>query len=279
MGNSRHQPDPRPNIGFFAKLKSVLRFAVLLPWFVLLLTLLTIAALARPRTDAYYKVARWWISGGLWISSVRIVARGAEKLDPDKHYVVMANHRSHFDCFAIPRSIFHLETRWVGKRELAKVPVFGPAIRASGQILINRENRGEAIAELRRSMRRRGCTVVFFPEGTRSPDLNLLPFKKGAAAFAIEAGLPIVPMAVSGTEKVLPRQSLTLVPETVHVMVGDPIDVSDMGEADRGPLTQRARAEIERMLALMEPQPSVDTAESEASESAVSEHYPAGDGA
>lgn len=234
----------------------MLRYAVLLPWCGLLLVLITVTALVRPGTDAYYTVARWWISGGLLIGGVRTISQGGEKLDPAKHYVVMANHRSHFDCFAIPRSIFHLETRWVGKRELGKIPIFGAALRATGQILINRGDRSEAIAELRRSMGWRGCTVVFFPEGTRSPNTNLLPFKKGAAAFAIEAGLPIVPIAVSGTENVLPRQSLTLVPGTVRVMVGDPIDVSGLDASDRGPLTERVRDEIERMLGLLEPRPA-----------------------
>ena len=266
MRNTRTQFDLRPNIGNAAKLKSLLRYALLLPWCVFMLTMITIAALVRPNTDLYYKLARWWILGGLWIGGVRTVTYGAEKLDAGKHYVVMANHRSHYDCFAIPRAVFHIETRWVGKRELAKIPIFGTAIRVSGQILINRGNRAEAIEELRRSMGRRGCTVVFFPEGTRAPDTRLLPFKKGAAAFAIEAGLPIVPIAVSGTEKVLPRQSLTLVPATVHVMIGDPIDVSGMTPADRGPLTERAREEVERMLALMEPRPEADEAAASAYE-------------
>jgi 1-acyl-sn-glycerol-3-phosphate acyltransferase len=151
--------------------------------------------------------------------------------------------------------MFHLETRWVAKRELSKIPVFGPALRRTGQILIDRGDHEQAVRELKESLNRRGCSVVFFAEGRRAPTTELQPFKKGGAAFAIDAGLPVVPVAVSGSQNVLEKYSLVVRPGVIRVMIGDPIDVTGLTADDRVALTDRVRNEIEAMLATMEPRP------------------------
>ncbi len=245
-----------PSSGLLAWIGSTLRLAVFFPFTAVILLVILIAALVSPKTDLYYRIARYWISWGLAINGVKVKSSGGEKLEAARHYVILANHRSHFDAFAIPRSIFHVETRWVAKRELGDIPLFGTALRKTGQILIDRKDHEQAVRELKASLNRRGCSVVFFAEGRRAPTTALQPFKRGGAAFAIDAGLPVVPVAVSGSEKVLEKHSLVVRPGTINVKIGDPIDVSGMTNDDRAALTDRVRDEIESMLATMEPRPA-----------------------
>jgi 1-acyl-sn-glycerol-3-phosphate acyltransferase len=102
--------------------------------------------------------------------------------------------------------------------------------------------------------------VVFFGEGERAPTTKVLPFKKGGAAFAIEAGLPVVPIAISGSERLLPKHSMMPVPGEIRVMIGDPIPVDNLTKDDRGELSERVRSTVVTMLAKVEP--NVENAES-----------------
>ena len=217
----------------------------------LYLLVVILVALVRPRSSSWYSLARAWADWGLSWFGVGVETSGLGHLERGRDYVVLANHRSLFDPFAIICAFEDRETRWVAKRELARVPIFGSALRVTGQILIDRRNRDAAIGELRRHLGCRGNSVVFFPEGHRAPGTELLPFKKGGAGFAIDAGLPLVPVAISGSEKALPYGSLLARPGVIRVRVGEPFDVSS---GDREAVTQRARDAIQAMLDEVEPQ-------------------------
>jgi len=200
----------------------------------------------------WYRAARVWVSVALAIFSVRVAVHGGDKLIESQDYVVVANHRSNFDVFALIRAFGSRETRWVAKSELGRVPIFGYGLRATGQILIDRNDHQQALSALRDRLGKHGASVVFFAEGQRAPGTELLPFKKGAAAFAIGSGLPIVPVAISGSEKVLSKYSLFAHPGTIEVVIGEPIDTSTATAADRDLFTRLSRDAVEALLASCE---------------------------
>jgi 1-acyl-sn-glycerol-3-phosphate acyltransferase len=221
------------------------------------LPIIIMVALVRPG-PRYYPLVRAWARFTLRWFGIDVVVGGHENLEPGRDYVVLANHRSHFDSLALIVAFADRETRWVAKRELERVPIFGYGLRATGQILIDRSNRQSAIEELRRHLGQRGASVVFFPEGRRAPGRDLLPFKKGGAAFAAQAGLPILPVAISGSERVLPRESMFVRPGVIHLTIGAPLDAGTPESADRDAVLARVRDTIVAMLAQTEARPSAD---------------------
>ena len=191
----------------------------------LLMGLLVIAlSLSAATAPAAQKVAQAWARSILAVSGVRVRVAGRERLDPAAAYICMSNHQSNFD---IPVLLGHLPVpfRWLAKAELFKIPIFGRAMRAAGYIPINRTDRPAAIASLRRAAAavRGGVSVVIFPEGTRSPDGTLKPFKKGGFVMAIEAGVPIVPVVLRGTFDIMPKSRLLIRPRDVTMAIGAPI--------------------------------------------------------
>lgn len=221
-----------------------------------LLTAITLAILIRPGTLLYWRPAAVWIRGTLAIFGVKLEVTGRENLDPHCTSVVMANHRSQLDPVAMGVAFLPRVTRWVAKQELRRVPVLGKTLEVTGQIFIDRGNHRAAVSALSGHAGDRDAMICFFPEGHRSSTLELLPFKKGAAAFAISAGMPVLPMAVSGSERCLPNHSIVSTPGTIRVAFGRPISTEGMTDADRGVLTERVREQIERMLETLEGPPS-----------------------
>ncbi len=241
------------------KLRNMLRITVayarLLTVFVhsgVWLSLVTLAAALRPGTFDYYPVAGVWIRGILSIFGAKLEVEGLENLAPDARYVILANHRSQLDPPAIGVALFPRVTRWVSKKELRKIPVLGRTLEMTGQIFIDRSDPASAVEELRRHCQDDGVLICFFPEGHRSSTRQLLPFKKGGAAFAISSGLAVVPVAVSGSETCLPNLSLVSAPGTIRIAIGKPIATDALSAADAGSLTDRVRDEIEALLAGIE---------------------------
>ena len=157
--------------------------------------------------------------------NVKIVGR--EHYDPRGAYVVVANHQSMVDI-PVLHGWLGLHIKWVMKKELKKIPVFGHACQSLGCIYVDRNDRQSAIESMKTANRnrRRNASVVFFPEGTRTRDGGLLPFKKGAFKFAAHAGLPILPVTIVDSFKLLPPDTLDLMPGTVKVIVHPPISPS-----------------------------------------------------
>jgi 1-acyl-sn-glycerol-3-phosphate acyltransferase len=167
----------------------------------------------------------------LALAFVRVRVHGREQVEAGRPYVVMSNHRSHFDALLL---YGHLGVRflWVMKRELRRVPFLGPACARLGHIFIDRKDHAQAVQALRDGVARAaGCSVLFFPEGTRSSTSELLPFKKGGFVLAADAGLPILPVTVRGSERVLPSRALIVRPFkvvdlTFHAPVPAPADAA-----------------------------------------------------
>lgn len=166
----------------------------------------------------------------------------------ERGYVVISNHESTADPFLL--SFLPWDMRWVAKEEIFKLPLIGWLMQCSGDIPLRRGERNsveEMMAQCRDTLRA-GMPVMMFPEGTRSPDGNLLPFKDGAFRLAIEAGVPILPVAIAGTRTCRPKGSLWFGTARAHARVLDPIETTGMTLDDLPRLRQQARTRIERAL-------------------------------
>jgi len=168
--------------------------------------------------------------------------RGGHHLDPDSPQIVISNHESWFDVFALAGHIPG-RYRWVAKKELEKVPVFGRAFVSCGHVTVDRGDRGSAVESLEKAARQINAdnsSIMIFPEGTRSPTGALQRFKKGAFVLAIQAGVPIVPVAVRGGRAIMPKGSYRVRPGELEIQIGEPISVEGMTHTDRDRLLQQS---------------------------------------
>lgn len=212
--------------------------------------LVILGSLVHVRGRLYDWAGRSWSRSLLWASAVKVRALGLEHLHADSSQVLVGNHASHFDVLAVS-SLLDRPFHFVAKKELEGVPIFGRAWKAAGHISIDRSDRDRAIASLNRAadrLRREAEAVVIFPEGTRSPDGHLQPFKKGAFMLALKAGVELVPFAVSGSRRILPKGSWRVRPGTITVRFGEPVPTAGRTEDDRDRLIAEVRSRIETML-------------------------------
>lgn len=197
------------------------------------------------------RIPRWLEMAYMWAilkaSNVKLTADGLEHVKTGRSYIVMANHRSMYD---IPVLHYLLgrgrDLRWIGKQEVQKVPVFGWAYRVSRHVAIDRQNRRVAIETLRRAAEesRAGVSFVIMPEGTRNTTQELLPFKKGGFHLALDTGLPILPVAIVGSEKLMRKGSWYILPGSIHVSVRPVVETRDFEREDIEGLLERVRSAI-----------------------------------
>jgi 1-acyl-sn-glycerol-3-phosphate acyltransferase len=187
-------------------------------------------------------LARFWANSILWVSRVKVTVKGAEKLDPGRSYIYMANHQSNAD---IPLLLGRLpvQFRWLAKAELFRIPVFGRAMRGVGYISIDRSNRKSAFESLERAARtiRDGTSVLIFPEGTRSRDGHILPFKKGGFVLSVDSGVPIVPIIIRGTRDIIPKGHFMIRPAPVSMEILDPVETAGYTRKTKDALLERIR--------------------------------------
>jgi 1-acyl-sn-glycerol-3-phosphate acyltransferase len=196
---------------------------------------------------------------------MRVRVHGVENLPAAGEPVVyMANHQSYMDIPTI-FGFLPVQFRIIAKESLFKVPFMGWHLTRAGNIPINRTNRREAMRSIARAAERirEGTPVVVFPEGTRSRDGHLQPYKAGSFKLAVSAGVPIVPLTIIGTCKVLRRDSLIFHPHKVDMYISPPIPTADVDAAHLEPLMESVRAEMAAPLiplGLAEPTAAVDAA-------------------
>lgn len=193
--------------------------------------------------NVYDRIMRNWSRLILWAHRVRVVVDGADRVDPARSYVLVANHTSMVDIWVLQVAI-PLSFRYVAKQELSRVPVLGRGMEGAGNIFLDRSNRSSAFAAYEEAARRirGGLSAMVFAEGTRSRDGRLLPFKKGPFILAISAGVPVVPVVVEGAFERTPKGARYVRPGTVSVRIGEPISTAGMTPGDRGALADRVRA-------------------------------------
>lgn len=181
-----------------------------------------------------------WARVLCWTNGVTVTVRGLEKLDPKRSYIFAANHQSQFDIFSL-QGYLGFDFRWMAKKELFKIPFFGLGMRLAGYIPVDRGSGRQAIKSLDEAAKKiaDGTSVIIFPEGTRSLDGELHPFKAGGMVLAIKAGVPVVPLAISGTYEVLPKGRLLAKPAHVVINIGEPIETSSYAQKDKHALAEK----------------------------------------
>jgi 1-acyl-sn-glycerol-3-phosphate acyltransferase len=196
-----------------------------------------------------YRIMRWWAFVLSKLMGLSFSIHGAEKIVPGASYIVTPNHQSNADILALVL-VLPVRFRWVIKRSLLRIPLFGWALGGTGAIAIDRSNRQQSVESLRRASEqlKGGWSVLIYPEGTRTSDGQLLPFKKGAFMMAVQTGIPILPVTNNGAFKVLPRNSVWFRPGHITVTIGDPIVTEGLSEKDVPALMDRTRAEISKAL-------------------------------
>jgi len=174
----------------------------------------------------------------------RFRTSGTPPPDPRRPYVVVSNHESFADILLI--SHLPWEMKWLSKAELFKVPVLGWLMRLAGDVPVRRGEGRSAVEALQRcrSVLKNKVSVMIFPEGTRSPTADMLPFKDGAFRLAIDTGVPILPLAVSGTGTALPKHGWRFGRSVAEVRVLEPIETAGLTVKDVPALRNRVRARI-----------------------------------
>jgi 1-acyl-sn-glycerol-3-phosphate acyltransferase len=186
------------------------------------------------RSGKYFRMSPWWWSRFIfWFFGMKVSVIGYENLDPLKPYIFVSNHASMFD---IPTVFVALKgnVNIVFKKELTYVPIWGWALRYGHFIMIDRSNPREAMASIERAAQsiRKGSSVILFPEGTRTLDGKLQPFKRGAFSLAVKAGVPVVPLTINGTFTIMPKGSLNIKPANISVVLGEPIPTLGLNGKD-----------------------------------------------
>ena len=169
----------------------------------------------------------YWAKGNLWACGVKVRTRGLEQLDPNQAYLLMANHQSQYDILSVVAAMSHFQLRWVGKHELRKIPIFGLCLERTHQILIDRQNKTQTVSTIRKvkALLSANISVLFFPEGTRSLDGRMLPFKPGGFAVAVETGVPVVPVTINGGHKLMPSGDWKIRSGEIEIIYGAPIQI------------------------------------------------------
>lgn len=183
-----------------------------------------------------------WARLNTWMAPVFVKVSGRENIDIKQSYVVIANHQSAFDIFIL-YGFLDIDFKWVMKHELRKLPGIGIGCEKVGHIFIDRTDHDSAIKSLRVAKEKiiNGTSVIFFPEGTRSPDGIIMDFKKGAFNMALDLNLPILPVTIIGTKDILPNKTIDLFPGKVVMKIHKPISLKDYSDENINELIKKAR--------------------------------------
>lgn len=224
-----------------------------IPWYVLSLVALVVwygcvcilAALFRVKHrpgGIYDRAGRDWGRSLLAVNGLHVRVEGMEHLAPGQSYVFASNHTSFADIWVL---FAHLpgSVRFVAKKELLSIPIFGQALRARGEIPINRTNLRDAFAAYDEAAERlqSGLSAIVFVEGTRSRDGRLHDFKKGPFVLAIRAGVPIVPVFIEGTFEALPPGGWYVRRRPITLKIGAPIPTAGRDFDARDDLMRQTR--------------------------------------
>ncbi|MCY4440455.1 MAG: lysophospholipid acyltransferase family protein, partial [Deltaproteobacteria bacterium] len=212
--------------------------------------------LLDPYGKRVYPMFRFWSWCVLKIGGVGLRVRPVGRPDPHQAYIFMANHQSNIDIPVLVRALGGFQLRWMAKRELLRVPFFGWALWASKHIIVKRSRSKAVVAAMDAAGEKltQGISVVVFPEGTRSTDGQLLPFKRGGFRLAEKAGVAIVPVTINGSGALMKRGDWRLKPGEVEVVIGDAVPPDGAQDRSRGQM-DRVREAIGSHLARRDTDP------------------------
>jgi len=231
---------------FATRLRTALALAVLPPAIVAIGTSAIALALAGVPNARIHRLYVLFARLCMRVGGTRLLVRGEERIVPGSAYVVVANHESNWDSPTVVAALPRLVIRFVAKQEIMRIPIFGHALRATGNIRVLRKQTQGDVARIQAVMERRDpeVSILFFAEGTRSPDGALHPFKMGAFATALGHGLPVLPVGIAGTRPIWPKGMLRVRRGTVALEVGEPIPVDGLVPEGRAALRDRTHAAV-----------------------------------
>jgi len=193
--------------------------------------------------DLLYAIAMWIARVGLRLAGIHVEVEGEERIDPSATYIFMSNHVSNLDppvlITRLPR-----RTSVLVKKELFQIPILGRAMLMGDLVPVDRSDREAAVNSMKdaEKVMSRGLNLTVFPEGTRSRDGRLLPFKKGPFYLAMDSGVPVVPVTILGSERLMTKGSAIIRGGTVRMLFHDPVFPANFGDKEQ--LIAAVRGEI-----------------------------------
>ena len=187
-----------------------------------------LASLIDNRGELQHKIGRVWGRCLLSACRIRVFVQGLYNIAPSGTYIFMSNHQSNVDI-PVLQTFLPCHFKWLAKAELFRIPFFGFILKRAGYISVDRSHRESAIDSLSRAVEKikDGVSVLIFPEGSRSPDANIRPFKKGGFYLAVDSGVSIVPVILHGTGAIMSKKTGIRVGRgNVVVEIGKPIETS-----------------------------------------------------
>ena len=219
-------------------IRAYLFLSLFIPYTFLFAASALLSTLLDASGRAYAFHARLWARLSLFLAGARVTLSGTEYI-PAGPAIFMSNHQSNFDILTL-LAIMPCQIYWVAKKELFEIPIFGASMRRGGYIPLDRSDGRRALKSMDNAAAiiRSGKSVVMFPEGTRSKDLQLLPFKRGGFMLALRAGVPVVPVTINGSGRINPAGRTRLYRGEISVTLHPALL----------PSTQLSRAEAEKQL-------------------------------
>jgi 1-acyl-sn-glycerol-3-phosphate acyltransferase len=187
-------------------------------------------------------IARLWGKIQLATTGTTVKIQGVENIDPKKSYILVSNHQGNFDIFAF-LGYLPIQFRWIAKAELFRAPFMGWAMSRIGYIAIERESPKKAYRSMLQAAEKvkNGVSVMIFPEGTRSLDGNLQPFKKGLFLIALKSQAPILPITICGTGKIMQKGDWRIYPGNVQIIIDPPMETAGIPTEKEEELSARVR--------------------------------------
>ena len=230
----------------------MLRLIFFIPVLVISTTVSALMALIGGIFNHYSKYAtavfRTWARSLVWAAGIKLEVTGLENVEPDESYILIANHQSHMDIPVLTWGL-PIPQRIIAKKELFKIPFLGWGMKAVGMLSIDRSNRKQSFETLKEAeeiIKTYRLSILAFPEGTRSDDGNIHPCKKGPFVLAINTGLPLLPVSVSGTRKIIPKGKISLRAGRVKVHIHPPVATKNLNLGDRNKLVEKVQSIIEK---------------------------------
>ena len=230
-------------------LRTILCWVIFVITTVILGTVAILLSLFDSSGNLPHLVARLWGKIQLRITGTRVSITGLDKIDHQKSYILVSNHQSAFDIFAL-LGYLPIQFRWIAKAELFRIPFLGWAMTRIGYIPIERGSPKKAYRSMLKAAEavNGGVSVMIFPEGTRSPDGRLQPFKKGLFLIALKSQAPILPITIQGTARIMRKGDWRAYPGKVQITIDPPIETAGIPTEREEELSQRVRRTLEKNL-------------------------------
>jgi len=206
----------------------------------------------NPSGRLNHRLAGFWAKIALWANGVKVGVEGLEHILGQGPYIFMSNHQGSYDIFAL---LGHLpfQFKWLAKREIFSIPILGWAMKATGYISIDRQGGRETVEAMKSAAEKihQGMSVVIFPEGSRSSDGSIHPFKKGGFTLAIKSQVPIVPIAISGSREIIQKGRMKVYPGSISILIDRPVETEGFTMKDREMLMVKLHGIILRNFSLI----------------------------